>query len=333
MSLHSDGSVTVKFDDGDVSREPLRKVKQMDPSIPPPRPSRPPPRAPNAAEVGVQEGSGLLKADSEEAHAFVNAMESHLRESALAEEHAECSICFMPLCDQGICVLVSASEERVCRHIFHPQCISHWFTQREANFEPKTCPTCRKPAHDYMDVPVPEEDPDGWFKCMDYDHDGCLSKKEVHDVLMAQIPLNEKLLDEALNKLWYRWDPDHSEGISKEEMMDPERGLLAWVKSTRRLAKTESRAPPTLSNATKIDFFDFWDEDVSGTLDKEEVTRALLKTFALSSQNMAAVDALRDVVNSVWFVFDHDNDGIIDKNEFVADNGLADAIIEAKRSM
>jgi Ca2+-binding EF-hand superfamily protein len=309
----------------------LEKIKEVEASIPPPSPPlRPPPPPPPrvAVEVGDQEGSGLLKADSEEANAFASAMEGHLRQS-LADEHAECAICYVPLCDQDMCLLVSDSEERVCTHFFHTQCVSQWFSSCDDESEPKTCPCCRREAHGSMNVPVPEEDPDGWFKCMDFDNDGGLSKTEVRNALMAQIPLNEKLLEEAINKFWHRWDPDNSGEISKEEMLDPQRGLLAFVRNTRELARTESRAPPALSNATKIDFFDFWDEDESGTLEKEEVTRALLKTFGLSSQDIAKVGEMRDIVNKTWFLFDHDGDGIIDRNEFVAVNGLADAVIEA----
>ena len=115
-------------------------------------------------------------------------------------------------------------------------------------------------------------------------------------------------------------------------MLRPQKGLLAFVRKTRNLASRDKTSPPSLTEASKDTFFDYWDEDASGALDKEEVVRALVKTFNLSEngQGYDAIRDMREIVDNVWCIFDHDGGGDIDREEFIARNGLADAIIGAK---
>lgn len=76
-------------------------------------------------------------------------------------------------------------------------------------------------------------------------------------------------------------------------------------------------------------WFLFFDEDGGGTLCKDEVTRALIKSFKLSS-DLSKVREMREIVDNIWFVFDTDHSGEIDLSEFVADGGLADTIIASQ---
>ena len=69
-----------------------------------------------------------------------------------------------------------------------------------------------------------------------------------------------------------------------------------------------------------------WDEDGSGTLEKEEVVRALLKTLNLQS-TPAKVLEMRGTIDAIWPVFDPDGSNSIDKAEFLAAEGLANTII------
>ena len=85
-------------------------------------------------------------------------------------------------------------------------------------------------------------------------------------------------------------------------------------------------------------WFRFFDEDGSGSLDKEEVTRGLVKSFRLADSGSRAsgsaqaphtlIREFKDLVDCVWPCFDTDGSGDIEQNEFLAPgDGLADAII------
>ena len=73
--------------------------------------------------------------------------------------------------------------------------------------------------------------------------------------------------------------------------------------------------------------FEYWDEDRSNSLDKDEVTRALVHTLDLG-KDLNRLQAVRDCVEAVWPIFDTDGSGTIEKDEFILPNdGLADMII------
>ena len=78
--------------------------------------------------------------------------------------------------------------------------------------------------------------------------------------------------------------------------------------------------------------FEYFDEDRSGTLEKGEVIRALIKTFDLSS-DLRKVEEMRSVVDAVWSMFDPDASNSIDAAEFIARDGLADTIVATARHM
>ena len=78
--------------------------------------------------------------------------------------------------------------------------------------------------------------------------------------------------------------------------------------------------------------FQYFDEDQSGTLEKGEVIRALIKTFRLSS-DFKKVQEMRSVVDAVWSMFDPDGSDSIDSGEFLARDGLADTIVATARHM
>lgn len=59
-------------------------------------------------------------------------------------------------------------------------------------------------------------------------------------------------------------------------------------------------------------------------MDKEEVTRALIKTFRLFSIDHRVV---REMLDNIWFMFDGDGSGKIDKREFTGSDGLGDTVI------
>jgi len=80
-------------------------------------------------------------------------------------------------------------------------------------------------------------------------------------------------------------------------------------------------------HADKAGWYDFFDADRSGSLEQEEVVRALIKTLGLS-QNQAKVREMRETVQMIWPIFDHDGSGSIERGEYLKPNdGLADTIL------
>ncbi len=80
-------------------------------------------------------------------------------------------------------------------------------------------------------MPTLSEDVDRWFFCVDAEGDGRLSRQQVLDVLVAQFPIDHAKLEEAMPTLWERWDVDGSGYISKAELLNPDRGLMRFVRT------------------------------------------------------------------------------------------------------
>eukprot|EP01063_Lacrimia_lanifica_P011132 TRINITY_DN17912_c0_g1_i1.p1 TRINITY_DN17912_c0_g1~~TRINITY_DN17912_c0_g1_i1.p1 ORF type:complete len:293 (+),score=69.47 TRINITY_DN17912_c0_g1_i1:42-920(+) len=244
-----------------------------------------------------------------------------------AIEHAECCICIMPLCDETVAVLVNESKrthlrQRSCPHYFHYDCMCQMpsFGQR--------CPLCRTPYTHCEKMPDPQADPDIWFKYVDSDQSGYLSQNNVRDVILATLSLDQTVLEKLLEENWERWDRTKSGGITRKELP----GLLNFVKES--LGRT---SPPAFKEVPDISdrkaWFDFWDEDQDGSLDRGEVARGMVKTF---DQNIITpnrtlsrekIQAFQMSLEAVWGTFDHNGSGKITRAEFLSPNGLADAII------
>uniref|UniRef100_A0A0G4H6Z1 Calmodulin n=1 Tax=Chromera velia CCMP2878 TaxID=1169474 RepID=A0A0G4H6Z1_9ALVE len=243
---------------------------------------------------------------------------STMRSCDANEEYAECPICFDELYKEPQAVLTWRGR-RCCQHVFHKRCVGDMRRARQ-----KHCPLCRRDFDDTLDVPDPTKDPRGWFRVVDLDGNGKLDRKEVIEVLKAALPVDWKKLEARLDNLWRQWDLDGSGFISEREMLDPQRGLLVWVRNHMDVRR--NRGPPPDIRREKSGWFRYWDENSNGSLDKEEVCRAFIKTFNLSrdSEKVAGVRALLD---ALWVEFDPDGSGGIDEGEFVQREGLADTIL------
>jgi Ca2+-binding EF-hand superfamily protein len=204
----------------------------------------------------------------------------------------------------------------------------------------------------------------------------------------------------AKRALFHAWDPDGDGFIELREICAPG-GLLEYVtreftKKTSRKGTKQPREEQSLDgekerffatpkrkpsrNASSFSFsaaknaeppalakhpdawFAHWDTDGSGTLDKEEVTRALVKTlrrerereereeisqfsrfdvngahretrssYASLLTSVAVAREARRVVNAIWPVFCADASKGVDRNAFLAPDGLAEAIVANMR--
>ena len=82
-----------------------------------------------------------------------------LGDLSAGEKHAECCICFEPLCDAKAAALMTAQKTRACAHYFHAHC-AHDLMRSQL----KTCPVCRTPVADVLEIPTVTEDPGGWVR-------------------------------------------------------------------------------------------------------------------------------------------------------------------------
>ena len=240
-----------------------------------------------------------------------------------AQRYAECPICYEPLHLAPVGVFLNASGGRVSNHFFNLEAARGWLAGGNG-----LCPLTRQPIGRVLPVPDVRTDPDGWFKACDVDGDGRLSRAEAIECIKAQFPLDVAALDSAVSDgnhwLWEQWDIDRSGWLERDELLAPT-GLVNSVSQMFATERARAAAAPDMRR-DKAAWFDFWDEDRSGELDKEEVVRALLKTFGLTS-DQSQVASMRSTVHAIWPIFDADGSGSIDRAEFVQPDGLADTVL------
>lgn len=79
-------------------------------------------------------------------------------------------------------------------------------------------------------------------------------------------------------------------------------------------------------------WFDFWDTDGNGSLDQQEVQRALMKTFCIGG-DVCRVQTMRETLEAVWVLFDIDGNNSIDIHEFTMANGLGETLLLSLRGL
>merc|ERR1711924_427520 len=128
---------------------------------------------------------------------------------------------------------VDQGGRRVSPQLFNLEAAERW---AETSSE---SPVTRKPFSKVVQVPSLLHDPVGWFTVVDLDGDGKLSRREVVEVLKAQLPLDNAMLEsiatDPASQMWERWDPDGSGFIDQAELV-AEGGLLQWVLEVCRAA-------------------------------------------------------------------------------------------------
>lgn len=239
-----------------------------------------------------------------------------------AKRYAECAICFEPLNGAPVGVFLDAAGKRVSNHYYNLEAARSWLATGNG-MDPLT----RSPISSVKPVPDVRNDPDGWFSVVDMNGDGRLSRAEAIEAIKAQYPVDVAALDAAVtdpnNWMWQQWDADRSGYLERRELLAKD-GLVASVRDMFA-AKPRGGIPDMRSN--KQAWYEYFDEDRSGSLEQEEVVRALIKTLHLSS-DQARVAEMRNTVQAIWPVFDSDGSGSIERGEFLAPgDGLADTII------
>lgn len=76
---------------------------------------------------------------------------------------------------------------------------------------------------------------------------------------------------------------------------------------------------------SKEQWFQYHDRDASGGLDRQEIANALIATFGVHDLRRQA--EIRKAVEACWGMFDYDYNGVVNRQEFLRPEGLADTII------
>ena len=192
-----------------------------------------------------------------------------------------------------------------------------------------TCPICRVPVYGSVNVPSCSTNPNLWFDIVDIDDDGKVSPTDLVTILRAQFLVDWRTIEKKLTgEIWPKYDANNEGFISRDELLKPD-GLLDYLLKTFETPKRRFRNCPNLEMQPRK-WFEYWDEDHSGTLDSEELIRALVKTFNLNAE-VRSLRAMAESVRSVWGAFDQEDKGEISLDEFIAPEGLAQSIVATMR--
>lgn len=243
-----------------------------------------------------------------------------------AEGLAECPVCFRPLCESGPAVLFDASGRRACGHFLCSSCASELCLQSSS----PRCPVCRQafqpPA---QRPPDPREDPAAWFAFFDEEGTGYLDRQLLERVLPAVVPVDAGRLEASLRgDLWLEWDVA-GEGRVSRKAFCAERGLLRWLaEHLEELQEERARGPPPLLDEDREGWFRHWVSSGTKEMGKAEVLRAVLKSCGTSSLEAAAVAASREWIERCWLLWDRAGSGRISLEDFCAEGGLADMMLQ-----
>eukprot|EP00904_Undaria_pinnatifida_P012786 jgi/Undpi1/8638/HiC_scaffold_25.g11103.m1 len=185
----------------------------------------------------------------------------------IAAGYGECCVCFEPLCAKGASVMTDGSG-------------------REGGIlRPERLPArvCRH------------------FICQE---SGTIEKSELVDALKGMFSVEPGALEEVIEMKWNSWDTDHDGKLDATEFSN---GLVPFLEeSLNNLRERVNTVLPDL-HAEPAEWFRFWDEDESGSLERPEIVRALVKSIPeLSGRDESW---LLGTFASIWGLIDPDGDG------------------------
>jgi len=228
----------------------------------------------------------------------------------------ECKICSDALATVPV-VILTKDTKRVCKHFFHKACVEYF--EEEDVYK---CPVCWLEFNGKSLLPNILQNPEEWYKFVDFDQCGTLSYEHIMEVLQASLHIDHTRLAAELPTRFQKWDTNGDGSLSYEEMMD-EYGLVSYAREFLPKPLDYSKIPDIRREKRK--WFNFWDEDKNGRLSQEEVIRALLKTFRRESSPSSII--FRDVVKALWSDFDPNDSKDVDVEEFCMKDGLYETVL------
>jgi len=244
----------------------------------------------------------------------------------------ECPVCFFELFKFPAGV-IRLHSRRCCGHYFHKDCAHYLLKSMKGSGRPASCPLCGVAFAEVKSMPDLASDPRDWFAVCDVDFGGELDAYEVVEALGCVLPVNRHKLEKHVRAHWREWDPDGDGTITLQEFIMPGRGLKDWI--ITHLSMLKADAAPKPNTVPSIDrnpreWFHYWDRDGSGTLEKDEVVRALIRTFCRDENgnpHLSLAHDMLEIAASLWSSLGYSPFDAVAFEEFVRPYGLLDQFL------
>ncbi len=261
-------------------------------------------------------------------------MEEGKARGDIAQQFRECPLCFFKLHLFPVAVLRFQSK-RACTHYLHSFCANMYKGNQETKNERIGCPICLKRFTEVKTLPDLLQDPRLWFQLCDTDLTGSLDRDELMEGLVAVLPVERERLEKAVAEYWSFWDTSGDGYIGFQEFIDAKSGLKSFLINNFNIFKLNNEADklgdaiPPLDSKPR-EWFDYWDQNKNGTIDRVELSRALIKTFCVTSWGDPLIKRAQDMASlslNLWDALGYKPRGKIDFQEFMKPFGLADQLI------
>lgn len=174
--------------------------------------------------------------------------------------------------------------------------------------------------------------PEAWFETMDVAHRDVLTLSEVFQAVAATMAVSSRILDDMLPSMWSSHGKALEDPMRFEDLFG-ENGLILQLQQRVAFLTTgvdsvvEAPCPDFMFD--KRAWFEHWDTDRSGWLEREEVVRGLAKSFRSDVPARLCRKRLRMrfLVDEMWPAVDVDGSDTITLDEFCRVDGLADLIL------
>jgi len=254
------------------------------------------------------------------------------KSESVSSKAFECPVCFFELFKFPAGV-IRLHSRRCCGHYFHKDCAHYLLRAMKGSGSPATCPLCGVTFSEVKIMPDLAKDPRDWFAVCDVDFGGELDAYEVVEALGCVLPVSRHKLEKNVKAHWHEWDPDGDGTITLPEFIMPIRGLKDWVLC--HLGMLTAEPAPNAATVPSIDrnpreWFHYWDRDGSGTLEKDEVVRALIRTFCRDENGHAHLPSahdMREIAGSLWTAQGYNAFDVVSFEEFVRPFGLMDQFL------
>jgi len=241
-------------------------------------------------------------------------------------DHGECAVCFEPLSENRPTVMQDAEKNRACRHFICYECAEDLLDST------KTCPLCRRNFEGIAELPSLIQKKDEWFALVGGDT-GKLTRQDVLLVLNAILPIPSSRIGTDMGLEWSKWDPEGSGHLTKEQV---EKSIYPYVQRKINMPRFQKGNIPDISKPENVGlWFDYWDWDNRGRLAKHEIARAMLKTFCQLLQGQRGKLRIKEMTQTllldIWPVLELQDTNFIELDEFIAEDGLAQCIMQLLR--
>lgn len=282
------------------------------------------PRSPEEmkSDLAKQSNNREIRAQVEEGRA----------RGAIAAAYDECALCFFELHLLPVAILRYQSK-RSCAHYLHAACAQAYKVRQEKRKRRLVCPICSKRFTEVKILPDLLRDPRLWFQLCDTDLGGSLDKNEVLEGLLAVLPVERNRLEKSISDSWTTWDASGDGTIELAEFINPDYGLKSFLVKNYNIFRksgTRTQAPVPSLDTEPRKWFDYWDYNQSGTLERMEAARALIKSFCVTAWGDPLVHRANDIAElalSLWDMLGYSTRAKLTFEEFMKPFGLADQVI------